>query len=312
MDKSKPSDGPGEALPQSFDHQSFKHQALNQRFPIRLLALDIDGTLVNSRDELTDATRAALARAAAAGIRIVLATGRRYSRALPLVEPLGLDAPLVTASGALVKHPDGHRTLYQAVFKRAVLLKVLAILGQAGYEAVLYADTYHRGFDFYCPRLEVEQAELADFLALNPGCATVRAALMTDPPEGIFCGFATAGRPAMLDLQAELERRLPGQIYTHVGRSYRYLGHMCEIAPAGATKWSGVRRIARAWGIADHEICAVGDDMNDLPMIRGAGLGIAMGNALPEVKAAADLIAPGHDEDGLVQVVEWLLEDRKN
>jgi len=287
--------------------QSLNHSIANHKSKIRLLALDIDGTLVNSRDELTDATRAALARAAAAGIRIVLATGRRYSRALPLVETLGLDAPLVTASGALVKHPDDHRTLYQAVFERPVLLDVLAILHEAGYEAVLYADTYHRGFDFYCPRLEVEQAELADFLALNPGCATVQASLMTDPPAGIFCGFAIGGRPAMMELQSHLERRLPDRLYIHVGRSYRYLGHMCEIAPAGATKWSGVRRIAQAWGIADEEICAVGDDMNDLPMIRGAGLGIAMGNALPEVQAAADRIAPSHDEDGLVQVVEWIL-----
>lgn len=68
---------------------------------IRILAIDIDGTLVNSRDELTDVTRQALRRACAAGLKIVLATGRRYSRALPLVEPLGLDVPLVTASGAL-------------------------------------------------------------------------------------------------------------------------------------------------------------------------------------------------------------------
>src|SRR3569623_3618281 len=71
----------------------------------RLLAIDIDGTLLNSRDELTDRTRQALLRATESGMRIVLATGRRYSRALPLVARLGLDAPLVPASGALIKHP---------------------------------------------------------------------------------------------------------------------------------------------------------------------------------------------------------------
>ena len=80
----------------------------------RLLAIDIDGTLVNSRDELTPATRAAIARATAAGIHVVLATGRRYRRALGLVESLGLSVPLVTASGALVKDPTTHETLYRA------------------------------------------------------------------------------------------------------------------------------------------------------------------------------------------------------
>src|SRR3569623_2488438 len=73
----------------------------------RLLAIDIDGTLVNSRDELTDRTRQALRRATESGRRSVLATGRRYSRALPLVEPLGLDAPLGTARGAIIRHPRG-------------------------------------------------------------------------------------------------------------------------------------------------------------------------------------------------------------
>ena len=83
-----------------------------------------------------------------------------------------------------------------------------------------------------------------------------------------------------------------------------------QLAPAGVTKWSAIRRLATEWGIADAEIFVVGDDVNDIPMIRAAGLGVAMGNALPEVKAAADRIAPAHDHDGLVNVVEWLLESR--
>ena len=91
-------------------------------------------------------------------------------------------------------------------------------------------------------------------------------------------------------------------------RSPRYIGFMCEIAPAGVSKWSGILRVAKSSGISRAEICAVGDDVNDLPMIVGAGLGVAMGNALDEVKQAADRIAPGHDSDGLVSVVDWLLE----
>ena len=84
---------------------------------------------------------------------------------------------------------------------------------------------------------------------------------------------------------------------------------MCEISPIGITKWSGIQHVAREWDIPAEEICAVGDDVNDLPMIEAAGLGIAMGNALPEVKAAADRVAPSHDEDGLAQAVDWLLGD---
>ena len=102
---------------------------------------------------------------------------------------------------------------------------------------------------------------------------------------------------------AQLERHYPDDLYVHVLRSPRYAGYMCEIAPAGVTKWSGIKLLAHDWGIADEEICAVGDDVNDIPMIRAAGLGVAMGNAQDEVKAAADRICPGHDDDGLAEVV---------
>ncbi len=101
---------------------------------------------------------------------------------------------------------------------------------------------------------------------------------------------------------------MPKKLRTHVLRSPRYIGFMCEFSPAGVTKWSAICRLASLWGIDQAAICAVGDDVNDVPMIRAAGLGVAMGNARPEVKAAADRIAPSQDEDGLVEVVEWLLE----
>lgn len=275
----------------------------------RLLALDIDGTVVNSRDEVTPATRAAVRRACDAGVRVVLATGRRYRRALPVVEQLGLDLPLVTASGALIKHPLDHGTIYRAHLPRRTLRRLLTIIRDGGYEAILYADTFADGFDFYCRTSQDHRTELAEFLELNAGCEKVWPNLIDDPPEGVFGGFAMGTREEMLALDAVLQRQLPGELYTHVLRSPRYTGFMCEIAPAGATKWSGILRLAAEWGIAPAAICAVGDDVNDIPMISGAGLGIAMGNALDEVKAAADRVAPGHDEDGLVEVISWVLDE---
>src|SRR5438445_3388461 len=113
----------------------------------RMLAVDIDGTLVNSRDELTPKVRDAVRQAAAAGVRIVLATGRRYSRALPLVEPLAIEAPIVSASGALIKDVLDHRTLYCASFERCDLLRLLETTAARGFDAVLYTDSYGRGFD---------------------------------------------------------------------------------------------------------------------------------------------------------------------
>jgi 5-amino-6-(5-phospho-D-ribitylamino)uracil phosphatase len=274
----------------------------------RLLAIDVDGTLVNSRDELTPATRDALVRAGRYGIHVVVATGRRYSRTLHLVEPLGISVPLVTAGGALVKDPIDHRTLYRAEFERQVLIDTLRTIEDAGYDAIVNCDTYSEAIDFYYGRPDPRRPEMAEYFALNPGCGRFWPNLLTDPPPGVFAGFAMGTRQQMIQLESLLHRTLPGRLSTSVLRSPRYRGFMCELAPAGVTKWSAIRRLAADWGISEEAICAVGDDVNDIPMIHAAGLGVAMGNALPEVKAAADRVAPGHDDDGLVQVVEWLLE----
>lgn len=115
-------------------------------------------------------------------------------------------------------------------------------------------------------------------------------------------------REEMVELEIALAAQMPDELYVHVLRSPRYAGFMCEIAPHGVSKWTGVCHLADDWGIRADQICAVGDDVNDLPMIAAAGLGVAMGNALEVVKAAADRIAPDHDDHGLVQVVEWILE----
>jgi Cof subfamily protein (haloacid dehalogenase superfamily) len=273
----------------------------------RLLAIDVDGTLVNSRDELTPATQAALTSATAAGIHVVLATGRRYSHTLHLVEPLKIGVPLVTAGGALVKDPATHETLFTAEFDRGLVCDVLSTLDRTGWDVLVNGDTFAQGFDFYQPPQLRENRYLAEYLALNPGCGRTWPDYVASPPPAVFAGFTMGTRDEMLAVQRHLQAALPGKLSTHVLRSPKYRGFMCEIAPAGVTKWSAIRRLAAGWGIADEEICAVGDDVNDIPMIRAAGMGVAMGNAVPEVIAAADRIAPTHDHDGLVEVVSWLL-----
>ncbi len=174
---------------------------------------------------------------------------------------------------------------------------------------MLYGDSFAEGFDYYCAGFEPAQSELAEFLNMNRGSERLRPDLHEQPPPGIFAGFAMGTRQQMLALTDLLVEQLGAAASVHVLRSPRYRGFMCEIAPAGVSKWSGIRHLADDWGIPAEEICAVGDDVNDLPMIREAGLGIAMGNAVDEVKAAADRIAPCNNSDGLVEVVRWLLDE---
>lgn len=284
---------------------------------VRLLVLDIDGTLTDSSHALSPATVAAVRRVSAGGVRVMLATGRRYRDALPIAERLGIDVPLVTASGALVKRPADHLTLVRAAFQPGVLEGTLAAIAAAGHEAVLYSDSFAEGYDFHCASLasaidsvDAYGGGFAEYLGRNRHLARVAPDLHRAPPPGVFAGFVMGSRDAMTTLETLLSATFPQRLSLHTIKSPRYREWMCEIAPAGVTKWSGVLQVAAAWGIRPEETCAVGDDVNDIPMIRGAGIGIAMGNARPEVRLAADHVVGTHDGTGIQEVAELVLGRR--
>lgn len=281
---------------------------------VRLLVFDVDGTLTNASHEVPEATRSAVERLRAAGVRMMIATGRRYRDALPVARQLGIDVPLVSASGALVKRPSDHLTLARATFAPGVLPAILRLIGERGHEAILYSDSYAEGFDFHCRSLadatvgpEAFGGGLREYLGRNRLLADVRPELHESPPDGVFAGFVMGPQAEMAALEAGLDAALPGRLSLHTIKSPRYRDWMCEIAPAGVTKWSGVMSVATAWGIAADEICAVGDDVNDIPMIRAAGIGVAMGNARPEVMAVADLVVGSNDGCGITDVADMVL-----
>jgi len=283
--------------------------------PVRLLVFDVDGTLTDSSHRVSAVAREAVARVHRAGIRVMLATGRRYRDTLPIAAELGLDVPIVTASGALVKRPSDHATLARASFAPGVLGGVVRMVVAAGHEPILYSDSFDRGFDFHCRSLAraavdpgpVGGGGMWEYLGRNRELADVLPNLHESPPAGVFAGFTMGGHDAMTALEGALDGAFPGKLSLHTIKSPRYRDWMCEIAPAGVTKWSGVMAVASGWGIAPDEICAVGDDVNDIPMIRAAGLGLAMGNARPEVRAVADAVVGHHDASGIADVASAVL-----
>ncbi len=273
----------------------------------RLLAVDIDGTLVNSQDQITVPTRDAIAAATRAGIQVVLVTGRQYGNTYRLAQQLKLTTPVVTASGALIKNPSDHQTFYKASFEQATTDRILEIVDDAGFEPVFFTDHYTEGYEYHFPSRFDHNPYLAEFIAANRERGRFFDRIAGSAADGLFAGFAIGMRKRMVELESQLEDALPSQLYLHVLKSPKYAGFFCEIAPAGVTKWSGVCRLAKCWGISEQQICAVGDDVNDIPMLRGAALGVAMGNAADCVKQIADRVAPSHDEDGLASVVQSIL-----
>ncbi len=291
--------------------------------PYRILALDVDGTLLDPDGALRPRTADAVARASQAGIRAVLCTGRRYRRAWPIAHQLGLDAPLVCNSGSIIKDPADHRTIWRADFDDELAAAVLGFFRRENQQPVVFTDRHPDLTDFIIAEFPTGQPYFDDYVAQNREYADINPAVWggdrhelnheldhenaSRGSDALFHVCAIGERSEMLTFQRVAHERIGDRIQTFVQRSPLYLGTMCEILRQDASKWSAILHLAGLWGVDPSEICAVGDDVNDIPMLKHAGLGVAMGHAAPDVLEAADLVTGNHDQDGVATLVDDVL-----
>ena len=263
---------------------------------IRMLALDLDGTLTNSAKEITPRTRAALDAAMEKGVTIVLASGRPTVGVRPVADTLGLPERggciLAYNGGKIVDCRTGE-TLYQRQFPPELIPAVCAFAAETDTAVLSYDKTgvvSERPEDPWVQReaainrIPAQKVEhLADYLDY-PVCKL----LMTVPPA------------RMAEVEALAQARFGGQIGV-----FRSCDFFLELVPLGVGKDTSLDAVLRARGLGPEHLMAVGDGMNDLPMIRYAGVGVAMANADPAVKARADYVtAADNDHDGVAEAVE--------
>ncbi|MDQ7844423.1 MAG: Cof-type HAD-IIB family hydrolase [Armatimonadota bacterium] len=257
----------------------------------RLLVADIDGTLVTGDRRITPKVRAAVRGAQEAGVRVCLATGRMWRSAEPYVLALGADPPAILYNGGLVYDfrtgTEWRRLHLEQAHARAVL-EILRHFPEV--QPHLYV-----GDQVYTGRMNeiTERYQRKDGLQVT-AVGDLLAFLPPDPMKILIIG----PRPS-LEQVARAVAALPAAINT-VFSEDTYL----EILPTGSSKGDALRFVAARLGVPLAETIAVGDNLNDLEMIRIAGVGVAMGNAPAELKAHAGYIAPSNDEEGLADVID--------
>ena len=272
---------------------------------IRLLAVDIDGTLVTGGDVVSPGTRAAL-HLAAEHLTLVLATGRRYRTTRQVMSALDLALPTVCLGGALTKSAAG-RTLHATPFAAEDIARLLDLAHRRDLALVLQRDAHLRGgADFVVDSSLPWNAATQYYVDVGGKAGRADADIAGARYEDVLVVGCFGEREPLAALDNDIGG-LAGTCETVLVPSQKTPGWYLEVIPAGVSKWSALRRYAGRVGIPEDAICAVGDALNDLPMIRGAGFGVAMGNAHTAVKAAAAWTTGRNDEDGLVTLIDRLI-----
>jgi Cof subfamily protein (haloacid dehalogenase superfamily) len=274
--------------------------------PIRLLALDLDGTTLDAHGGLSDAVREAVAAVRRRGIRVVLCTGRRFRTALPMARSLGLSGPIVVNNGVIVKEIESGVTLHHDYLPDDLYAEILALMRDLG-PPLVYVDAYHEQRDFVTERMGAAHPFQQEYLADNTDFHSVVDDLAVDRPDDVIMMSAMADEDSLDALRRRAVEELGDRVRTHALINKNYRGQILELLSSRSGKWPALERLADDDGIAPHEIAAVGDDRNDVEMIRRAGLGIAMGNAVEPAKRAAAVVVRSNAEGGAVEAIQQIL-----
>jgi Cof subfamily protein (haloacid dehalogenase superfamily) len=267
---------------------------------IRLIAIDIDGTLLDSHGRMPEANRAAIQAAVDAGIHVALVTGRSYPFARPVADPLPADVSLIVSNGAIERGMDGRthaRRLLAADVARQVLAATRSFRDAA---ALIFDRDAERQVVF--ETMDWEQPNRKGYWLRNKSmidqCVPLELALTEDPIQVMFNGGVADMRALSRALAAD------GGAFTVSLTEYAHRDFsLVDVTSPDATKGRALAWRAAQLGIRREEVMAVGDNFNDLEMLEFAGHPVVMGNAVPGLKERGWPITDGHDEAGLASAI---------
>jgi len=274
--------------------------------PIRLLAIDIDGTLLNSQFQIAEADLNALRRAHQGGIEVILVTGRRHTFAMPMARQLGFDLWLISSNGAVTRSLAGetfHRDLMPAETCRSICLS----MGEFRGNMVITFDKESKGA-LVLERMDELTVSIQKWLEKNMQfidfVIPIEDSLIADPVQAMFCGPISRMHEALEALQVSGLKDL----ITIVRTEYppRDLS-IVDILNRDCSKGHALERWARHRGIPREQVMAIGDNYNDVEMLAFAGVPFIMGNACAELKSNGWQLTLSNDECGVAAAVEQVL-----
>ena len=267
--------------------------------PIRALFLDIDGTIIADTDSVSPTVRDAIAAARAVGCEVALCTGRARFTALPIAAQIPPPGYVITSNGGVITHLGTGATIARRLMDKSAAREVIQAIYAAGAQPYVYEDSPQDGPE--ANRVLYHPSRPPGAWAVGPRYQPYDDLLETPPFDPVSVS-AFGPEKVMRPLAIELRERF-GETCSIIGvGTHRNWG--VEVYTSGVSKQAGLETVAARLDVPREEIMAIGDHINDLEMIRWAGIGVAMQNAIPEIIEAADYVTASVYEDGVARAIE--------
>lgn len=299
-----------------------------------ILALDLDGTLLGPDGEVSRSNADAVERARQAGIEVVLCTGRGYRESSGAIDAIRADrvaegrsiAPVVVSGGAMIVDASTSKTLHRWALDEQMAIELCDLFAGLNRAPLLLKDFDAAGYDYLVVNSGPVEPPTQWWFEHMPVEVRFVGSLAEDehPEHTVRVGFA-ASTSVMKQLALAVRERFGRRAVIHsfaavssaedrVGPDGRPIVakdeniHLLEVFDAQVSKWTAIHRLALEQGIPRGRIAAIGDEINDLSMIEGAGLGIAMGNAITEIREASGRQTLHHADDGVAYAIDKILQ----
>jgi hypothetical protein len=271
--------------------------------PVRLIALDIDGTLLDSRWKVSGANRQAIQEAAGRGIEVALVTGRRYDFALPVAQVLGCPITMIVNNGGLIRSNDG-KTRLKKLLSVDTARSVLQI-GRPWRDGAAVIFDRPRANQLILERLDRDDSVRYPYYSRNLDfigiVSPIESCLTEEPLQVMFSGsVAEMDALAQLLISSPLAANLKLASTKYASKDFA----MLDVLPPGCTKGAALAEWASLRGFERDEILAVGDNHNDLEMLEFAGIAVVMQNSVPELKSYGWHETHSNDKDGVAAAIE--------
>ena len=279
----------------------------------KMIAIDIDGTLLNSKNELSENTKRVLKEASDRGVFVVLTSGRISKNIVNFCNQIGANKYLIAENGASIINLETGELEYSKYISKEIANKVIDVCEENSIYYMVYTQEelivknikYMSLFFYkqnYNPNARIKQV-VAGRDYINSVDSNITKLMICDEDRSIYRSIINKLKEIkeidILPVPHTSEKKL---IVDGEEKIIRY--SYADISAKGANKWTAVEYLANKLGIKKNEIIAIGDNINDMHMIYNAGLGVAMSNGSPYVKKVANKVAPSNDNDGVAQIVE--------